>query len=145
MRKRSESLLVLFEEQRMLALLALALVLQSLVAMLQPWPLQGIFDYVILAKPIPKELQLFIGNFWNVTSESLLAVMIVTLILVALLNGFGLYLQNSLFFLSDDSTSPAVSEKIWHHPDIPGQQQDRPPGNGQVSELLLTRCHALCV
>jgi ABC-type multidrug transport system fused ATPase/permease subunit len=78
----------------MLALLALALALQALVAMFQPWPLQAIFDYVILAEPMPEGVQQLIGRFWNVTPESLLAVMIVTLILVALLNGYGLYLQN---------------------------------------------------
>lgn len=94
MQKRSELSSVLSEERRMLALLAVALVLQALVAMLQPWPLQAIFDYVILAEPMPEGVQQLLGTFWNVTPESLFVVMIVTLILVALLNGYGLYLQN---------------------------------------------------
>lgn len=94
LRKRSELAQILFEERHLLASLAFALALQSLVAMLQPWPLQAIFDYVILAKPIPEGLQQLLGIFCHVTTDSLLTVMIATLISVSLLNGFGLYLQN---------------------------------------------------
>jgi len=33
--------------------------------MFQPWPLQVIFDYVILSKPIPVQLREVTGIYWD--------------------------------------------------------------------------------
>ncbi len=78
----------------MLVLLALALAVQSLVAMLQPWPLQVIFDNVILSKPVPESVRQIAGSSWQLIADHLLPLMIGALIVVALMNGIGLYLQN---------------------------------------------------
>jgi ABC-type multidrug transport system fused ATPase/permease subunit len=78
----------------MLLLTALALAVQALMAMLQPWPLQVIFDYIILSKPVPETISRIAGSSWQLIADHLLILMISALIAVALLNGIGLYLQN---------------------------------------------------
>lgn len=78
----------------MLIYVAMILALQSLVAMLQPWPLQVIFDYIILGKPVPTQVVNLMGSTWSLIAEHLLALMVTALICAALLNGIGLYLQN---------------------------------------------------
>ena len=93
-RNRTQLLIILQEEWRLLVYLALALAVQSVVAMLQPWPLQVIFDYVILSKPIPVQLREVTGIYWDFIVNHLLALMVAALVSVALLNGIGLYFQN---------------------------------------------------
>ncbi len=94
MAQKSQLSIILWEERRLLAFLALSLAVQALVAMLQPWPLQVIFDHIILAKPVPESVRQIAGSSWQLIADHLLALMISALILVALLNGLGLYLQN---------------------------------------------------
>ncbi len=94
MSHKSQLSIILGEERRRLVFLALALALQSLMAVLQPWPLQVIFDYVILSKPIPSEVIQMAGSAWNFVEANLLSLMIGSLIVVALMNGVGLYFQN---------------------------------------------------
>jgi len=94
MAQKSQLSIILWEERRLLAFLALSLAVQALVAMLQPWPLQVIFDHIILAKPVPESVRQIAGSSWQLMADHLLALMISALILVALLNGLGLYLQN---------------------------------------------------
>ncbi|MEJ2058177.1 MAG: ABC transporter transmembrane domain-containing protein, partial [Desulfofustis sp.] len=94
MAQQSQLSIILREERRLLIFLALALAVQSLVAMLQPWPLQVIFDHIILSKPIPDSVRQLGGSSWQLIADHLLSLMISALIVVALLNGIGLYLQN---------------------------------------------------
>ncbi len=94
MANRSQLSIILREERRILSWLALALSVQSLVAMLQPWPLQVIFDYIILSKPVPEHIQQLAGSWWSLIADHLLAYMVAAIIIVALLNGAGFFLQN---------------------------------------------------
>ncbi|MGW8194324.1 MAG: ABC transporter ATP-binding protein [Desulforhopalus sp.] len=94
MKKRGQLVTILHEERPLLIALAAALVVQSGVSLLQPWPLQVIFDYVILDKPVPEITQNMLGQYWDPVSRHLLAIMVILLIAVAFLNGIGLYLQN---------------------------------------------------
>jgi ABC-type multidrug transport system fused ATPase/permease subunit len=90
----SQLTLILKEERRLIFGLGIALVVQSGVSMIQPWPLKIIFDHVILDKPIPQTYQEYAGDYWQILSQNLLWVMVAALILVALMNGVGLYVQN---------------------------------------------------
>jgi len=94
MANRTQLSIILREERRLLVSLAIALSVQSVVAMLQPWPLQIIFDHIILSKPIPAQVRELTGAYWDFLSTHLLALMIGALISIALLNGIGLYVQN---------------------------------------------------
>lgn len=71
-----------------------ALLFQAAMSMLQPWPLQIIFDNIILDKPPGKLLVRISGPLWPAISGNLLIVSIAFLITVALLNGIALYAQN---------------------------------------------------
>lgn len=90
----SQLTLILKEERRLLFGLGIALIVQSGVSMIQPWPLKIIFDHVILDKPVPDNYQNFLSPYWELISQNLLWVMVAALIGVALMNGIGLYVQN---------------------------------------------------
>ena len=94
MKNPTQLTLILMAERPLLIGLIIALVVQSGVSLLQPWPLQIIFDYVILDKPIPEMPKNLLGPFWDEVNQHLLVVMVVALILIAIVNGIGLYLQN---------------------------------------------------
>lgn len=74
--------------------------------MVQPWPLQIIFDNVILDKPPASLLVQLAGPFWQFISQRLLEVMVGVLLAVAILNGIGLYVQNV--------RSTRLTQKIVH-------------------------------
>ncbi len=78
----------------MLIVLALALIAQSVVSLISPWPLQIIFDHVILDKPISENVRNILGGRWQTVADNLLIIMVNALIFIALLNGICLYLQN---------------------------------------------------
>jgi len=90
----SQLTLILKEERRLLFGLGIALIVQAGVSMIQPWPLKIIFDHVILDKPIPQIYRQYAGSYWEIFSQNLLWIMVVALILAALMNGVGLYVQN---------------------------------------------------
>ncbi|MGB3212515.1 MAG: ABC transporter ATP-binding protein [Desulforhopalus sp.] len=94
MKKRAQLTLILMRERPLLIGLAVALIVQSGVSLVQPWPLQIIFDHVILNKPIPLPQRNLLGPYWEWVDQYLLAVMVIALISIAFLNGIGLYLQN---------------------------------------------------
>ncbi len=82
------------QEKALLFSVIFALLFQAALSMVQPWPLQIIFDNIILGKPPGKLLVRISGPFWPTISKNLLTISIVVLIAVALLNGIALYLQN---------------------------------------------------
>ncbi len=94
MKNRAQLTIILMRERPLLIGLMIALVVQSGVSLVQPWPLQFIFDYVILDKPIPEMPKNLLGAYWEVIDQHLLVVMVIVLIFIAFLNGIGLYLQN---------------------------------------------------
>lgn len=85
---------VLREEWRLLGLLFLALLLQALISIVEPWPLQIIFDNVILEQSAAAALVRMLGPLWEGVSRHLLAVMVSVLVSVALINAGALYIQN---------------------------------------------------
>ncbi len=93
-RRRTQLTIILKEERALLTLLAFALIAQSVVSLISPWPLQIIFDHVILDKPVSENVKNMFGSSWQEISEYLLIIMVIALILIALLNGICLYLQN---------------------------------------------------
>jgi len=115
MAQKSQLSIILREERRMLILLALALAVQSLVAMLQPWPLQVIFDYIILSKPLPESARQILGPSWDLVAGHLLLLMIAALILVALVNGIGLYLQNIMLTKVCQSVVQKLRIRLFGH------------------------------
>jgi len=115
MAQKSQLSIILREERRMLILLALALAVQSLVAMLQPWPLQVIFDYIILSKPLPESARQILGPSWDLVAGHLLLLMIAALILVALVNGIGLYLQNIMLTKVCQSVVQKLRIRLFAH------------------------------
>lgn len=85
---------VLREEWRLVGVLFLALVLQALISMIEPWPLQVVFDNVILGKPPMEWMVRALGPLWDAISQHLLIVMVVLLMATALVNAGALYSQN---------------------------------------------------
>ncbi len=85
---------VLKEEWRLVASLCLALVLQAGISLLEPWPLQIIFDNVILQRPPSSALMRLSGSLWRVIEPHVLPIMVAFLVGIALLNAGALYLQN---------------------------------------------------
>jgi hypothetical protein len=83
---RSQMAQVLREEWRHVGLLFVALLLQALLAMTEPWPLQVIFDNVILGRPPAEAMVRSIGPTWESVSQHLLVVMVSVLMVVALVN-----------------------------------------------------------
>lgn len=92
--KRTQLAHILKEERTLLIVLALALIAQSVVSLISPWPLQIIFDHVILDKPISENVRNILGGRWQTVADNLLIIMVNALIFIALLNGICLYLQN---------------------------------------------------
>jgi ATP-binding cassette subfamily B protein len=85
---------VLKGEKRLLFVLVIVLALQATISMVQPWPLQIIFDNVILDKPPSSLLTRLAGSLWDMVSQNLLPVMVFLLMAAALFNGAALYVQN---------------------------------------------------
>ncbi len=85
---------VLKSEKRLLFVLVVVLSLQATISMVQPWPLQIIFDNVILDKFPSPLLTRLAGSFWDIVSEDLLPIMVFLLVAAALLNGVAMYVQN---------------------------------------------------
>ncbi len=85
---------VLQEEWRPLGWLFLILLLQALISILEPWPLQIIFDNVILNEPVSGRLVGALGAVWEDVGRHLLGVMVSALMAIALLNAAALYAQN---------------------------------------------------
>ncbi len=108
MKKRGQLTIILQEERSLLIGLALALVAQSGISLLQPWPLQVIFDYVILDKSVPEITKNLLGPYWEGVAQHLLVIMVIALITIAILNGIGLYLQN----ITLTKISQAVVQKL---------------------------------
>ena len=90
----SELFSVLKGEKKLLLVLVIVLSLQAVISMVQPWPLQIIFDNVILDKPPSPLLTRLAGPLWDLLSQNLLPIMVFLLVAAALLNGAALYLQN---------------------------------------------------
>ena len=81
-------------EKKLLFTLVVVLSIQALISMAQPWPLQIIFDNVILNMSSSPLLVRLSGPLWDVIAGNLLSIMVALLIALALLNGTVLYLQN---------------------------------------------------
>jgi ABC-type multidrug transport system fused ATPase/permease subunit len=94
MRKRAELTTILEGERSLLVGLALALIIQSAVSLIQPWPLKIIFDYIILDKPVPEAIKEMSGAYWQLISQYLLIIMVFALIAMACINGICLYMQD---------------------------------------------------
>jgi ATP-binding cassette subfamily B protein len=90
----SELFSVLKGEKKLLLVLVIVLSLQATMSMVQPWPLQVIFDNVILDKPPSTLLIRLTGPLREIVFQNLLAIMVFLLLAVALLNGVALYVQN---------------------------------------------------
>ncbi len=82
---------VLQEEWRLLGLLFLALLLQSLISIVEPWPLPIIFDHMMLDQPAAGLLVRTLGPFLDGVSRHLLTVMVSVLGGGALVNAGTLY------------------------------------------------------
>jgi ATP-binding cassette, subfamily B, bacterial len=85
---------VLREEWRPLGWLFLILLLQALISILEPWPLQIIFDNVILEQPVAGSLVRALGPVREHVSRHLLGVMVSVLMIIALVDAVALYAQN---------------------------------------------------
>jgi hypothetical protein len=64
-----------------------------LVRLLEPWPLKLIFDHVLLEVPLPRALS-FLDGWAGGDRVLLLAMLVVSIVLVALLSGLLYYQQN---------------------------------------------------
>lgn len=106
---------ILKEERRLVLWLALTLAFQSAASMLQPWPLQVIFDNVILDKPPSNALKTLTGPFWKPVSENLLYTMIAALIVVAVANGVALYIHNITYTKLSQRTVQKLRLRLFAH------------------------------
>lgn len=77
-------------EKKLLFVLVVVLSLQAVISMVQPWPLQVIFDNVILDRPPGSLLLALTGSRWDVVSQNLLPIMVFLLMAATLLNGAAL-------------------------------------------------------
>ena len=94
MKKRAQLTTIVQRERSLLIGLVLALVVQSGDSLVQPWPLQIIFDYVNLDNSIQELPKKLLGAYWEWVDQYMLVVMVIALISIAFLHGIGLYLQN---------------------------------------------------
>ncbi len=94
MRKRTELRIILEGERSLLVGLAFALIIQSAVSLIHPWPLKIIFDYIILDNPVPETIKKMSGAYWQPISQYLLIIMVFALIAMACINGICLYMQD---------------------------------------------------
>ena len=89
--------LAIKQEWPLLALLFLVLSLQAGVSVLEPWPLQVIFDHVIGQAPLPTGIWSQ-NPLWEVVTKHLLESMVAALVLIAAIAAAALYIQN--FYLA---------------------------------------------
>ena len=94
--ERSQLVQALRTERPLVGTLLLALAVEAGLSVLEPWPIQVIFDNVILERP-PAALLVSVGGpLWQKVAPHLLGVMIALLIGLALLHGAALYVQNTV-------------------------------------------------
>ena len=137
-KKRTQLTIILKEERQLLIILAFALIAQSVVSLISPWPLQVIFDHVILNKPVSEKVKNILGGSWQVLSDHLLIIMVTGLILMALLNGICLYLQNITMIKLLQAVVQKLRIKLFAHIlDLPITQFYRTEP-GEVIERITT-------
>ena len=129
---------ILKKEHRLVWWLAFSLILQSGVSMLQPWPLQVIFDSVILNKPAPELLKTLSGSNWTVISANLLPAMIVSLIFAAVANGVALYIHNITYTKLSQRTIQKLRLKLFAHILSLPIRHSQEMGAGDVIERVTT-------
>ena len=100
---------LLWEQRLSLAGLFVCLILQAGLSVLEPWPLQSIFDYVILNKPIPHDLILVISK------NRLLWVMVPAMVIIALLAGIALYFHNVILVRLKQRIVKGLRLKVFEH------------------------------
>ena len=106
--------------------------------MLQPWPLQVVFDSVILDKPPPRILATLAGPFWDAVSRNLLSVMIAALVLVALAASAAMYLQNIAYTRLAQATVRKLRIRLFAHVLELPVALSRRMGAGELIERITT-------
>jgi len=106
--------------------------------MLQPWPLQVVFDSVILDKPPPRILATLAGPFWDAVSRNLLSVMIAALVLVALAASAAMYLQNIAYTRLAQATVRKLRIRLFAHVLELPVTLSRRMGAGELIERITT-------
>ncbi len=136
--KEYQIVAILKKERRMTFWLALALVLQSGLSMIQPWPLQVIFDSVILDKPLPSLLEVLPAPPATFIANNLLAAMVAALVGVAFMNGAALYMQNITYTRLAQNTIQRLRLKLFAHVLRLPIRHSRDMGAGEVIERITT-------
>ncbi len=115
MKKQAQLSIILKGERSLLLGLGLALIVQSGVSMIQPWPLQIIFDYIILDKAVPANVIDTLGRYWEMLSQYLLFIMVAVLVSIAFINGVGLYLHNIILTKLSQTVVQKLRLNLFSH------------------------------
>ena len=83
--------------------------------MIQPWPLQIIFDYIILDKAVPASIINTLGRYWEMLSQYLLFIMVAVLVSIAFINGVGLYLHNIILTKLSQTVVQKLRLNLFSH------------------------------
>jgi len=113
--RRSNLVAILKEKKSSYIAIFLLLVAQSLLAIVEPWPLQVLFDHVILQKPPGPFLSSVLGASWSAIRPFLLPLMTILLMGVALLNGAALYAHNIRLTLLVQDVVRILRVRLFSH------------------------------
>jgi len=100
----------LWDRKRALLLLFFCLVGQALLSIVEPWPLQAVFDYLLLNKPIPEVIAKH-----SFVADHLLGLMIIAMVLIALLMGLVLFGQNLCLVKLKQQVVKGLRVKVFGH------------------------------
>lgn len=90
------------------------LILSVLIALLLPWPLKLILDYVILKNPLPQDVT-FLTDWFGETPEAMLGPLVVAFILLNILNSIFSYIHKIGLLSAGEKIIMDVREFIFAH------------------------------
>jgi ATP-binding cassette subfamily B protein len=96
---------------RLLALAGIAMVVQGLTELLEPWPLKVIFDYVLGSKPVWPWLAPWIGN----DRLAVLNVAALSVVLIAIINAISAFADKSLTSTVGKRVGYELRRRLYHH------------------------------
>lgn len=119
--ERSQLVQPLRTERPLVGTLLLALAVEAGLSVLEPWPIQIIFDNVILERPPAALLVSVGGSLWQKVAPHLLGVMIALLIGLALMHGAASYVQNVTLSRLTQRVVNRLRVRLFSHVlDLPG-------------------------
>jgi subfamily B ATP-binding cassette protein MsbA len=102
---------LLWPQWRLLAVAGLAMLVQGLTELLEPWPLKVIFDYVLGSKPVPEWLVPWIGG----DRLQVLDVAAVAVVAIALVNAVSKFADKYISSTVGKRVGYELRHRLYHH------------------------------